>query len=122
MKKSLIVIITIAVIILGLAFAVGYYFKNYNHIGADNYYVYIDKDGQKETSKDSTGETFVQYKYTLMGYNKNGDSKELAFTAQKNLRNGAYLKIYYKKDKGVTSYEEVSKNDLPEKASAKLAK
>lgn len=120
MKKMITVIIIVAVIILGLAFALGYYFTNYNRIGTEDYYVAIEKKGKPVTEKASDGETFTDYEYTLIGYDENGKTKQLKFTAQKNLRIGAYLHIYYKKDKGVTSYEEVTKKELPKKAASQL--
>lgn len=122
MKKMITVIIIVAVIILGLAFSLGYYFTNYNHIGAEDYYVAIEKNGKPTTERDSSGKTLTDYEYTLTGYDENGKAKQLEFTAQKNLRVGAYLHIYYKKGKGVSSYEEVAKKELPKKAASQLNK
>lgn len=79
-------------------------------IGATKYYVEIDGAGQPNDD-----EQYTRYEYNLTGYNKDGESKELYFTAGKELRENAYLMIYAKKDKIIT-YEEVAKADIPDKA------
>lgn len=60
----------------------------------------------------------------LPGYTKEGKEKELDFKGQltRPLRKGAYLKITWNKNKGVTSYEEVEKKDVPKTALEKLIK
>ncbi len=40
---------------------------------------------------------------------KNGESKDISFTAGHNLRKEAYLKVTDNKTKGVTNWEEVQK-------------
>ena len=56
-----------------------------------------------------------KYDYDLTGYNEDGDSKDLAFTAYRDrpLRKEAYLKITWNEKKGVTGYEEVQESDIP---------
>lgn len=75
------------------------------------------------TTADSGQET-VNYRYILPGYTKEGKEKELDFNGQltRPLRKGAYLKITWNKKKGVTSYEEVEKKDVPKTALEKLIK
>ncbi|WP_088815228.1 MULTISPECIES: YxeA family protein [Listeria] len=107
-------IITVAV--LALLIGGGYYFMNYNHIGADTYYTKITTDGEKENEHAQS----TRYNYSLPGFNEDGEKKELDFSAIKNLRKGAYLKIYTKPIKGVTSYEEVQKADIPKEAQEKV--
>ncbi len=51
---------------------------------------------------------------------KLGKKQKLLFLQTKNLRKGAYLKLYIKEDKGVTSYEEVPEKEVPSKAAEKL--
>lgn len=92
-----------------------------NKTGADIYYTKITGAGEQiEDKADNSGETYIRYAYKLPAYDKNGDEKELEFTAGKQLREGAYLKVYYKESKGVTSYEEVTKKKLPDKAGEAL--
>lgn len=113
MKRSiamLVILIVFASILTGC---------NFNRMGKDIYYVQITMDGQKEettTDKD----TFTTYKYALPAYDEEGNEKTMEFTAQKNLRKEAFLRVYYSSKKGVTSWEEVEKDELPAKAKEKL--
>lgn len=95
---------------------------NFNRLGADQYYTQIIGQGTENKNKANNGAIYVSYEYELPAYNQDGDEKELTFTAQKQLREEAYLKVYVKNGKGVTSYQEVEKSDIPQKASDKLAK
>lgn len=51
---------------------------------------------------------------------KDGDPQTVTFTAAKELRSGAHLKLYVKNKDEVTSYDEVSVADVPEAAREKL--
>ncbi|GLY08828.1 YxeA family protein [Pseudobacillus badius] len=93
---------------------------NINRLGADNYFTQIKGEGKKLEEKADTGEKFVRYEYELPAFDKNGKEKTVTFTSQKQLREQAYLKLYVKGSKGVTSYEEVKKEEMPEKAKEKL--
>ncbi|MGE6258160.1 YxeA family protein [Heyndrickxia sporothermodurans] len=93
---------------------------NINRLGADNYYVQIKGPGEKSEDKASNGEIYTSYKYTLSGYDKKGNEKKLTFTANKQLRKDAYLNLFYKEDKGVTSYQEVKFNEIPDKAKEEM--
>ena len=88
----------------------------------DDYYVQITTDGQRLNEKDDSGNDFVDYKYELPGYDKEGKKKDLDFNANKDrpLRREAFLKVTWNKNKGVTSYEEVQQKELPKKAAEKL--
>ncbi|HDR4725172.1 YxeA family protein [Bacillus cereus group sp. Sample62] len=59
--------------------------------------------------------------YKITGFDKDGKEKELEFDAQKNLRKDAFLRVYYSDEKGVSSWEEVEKDELPAKVKEKLA-
>ncbi|MBJ3789757.1 YxeA family protein, partial [Bacillus sp. OA1] len=52
---------------------------------------------------------------------KGGEVKELEFTAPKNLRKEAFLRVYHSDKKGVTAWEEVKKDELPAKVKEKLS-
>lgn len=67
---------------------------NLNRLGTDKYYVQINKDGEQLKEKNVNGDTTYQYK--LSGIDK--DDKE----------------------KGVKSWEEVKKEELPAKVKEKL--
>ncbi|MCA9725143.1 MAG: YxeA family protein, partial [Kurthia sp.] len=62
-------------------------------------------------------DTIVRYVYKIDVINEDGKHKELEFSANKQLRKGAYLMLYVNKEGEVTSYDEVSKKDMPKDAS-----
>ncbi|MBC2320895.1 YxeA family protein [Listeria booriae] len=118
MKKLFISLIVIIIIIGGVAIAGR--FINFHRLGADTYYVKITQDPKITSERASDGSTFTEYHYNLPGYDEDGKEKDMEFFAQKNLRKDAYLEVFWKKDRGVTSYEEVKKADIPKKAAEKL--
>lgn len=89
-------------------------------------YVQIKKDAKIETVRADNGETFTNYTYTLQAYDKEGKEKTVSFFATKNLRKDAFLLLYVKDDKdkdgnyNIGMYEEVKKEEIPEKAKEKL--
>ncbi|AZQ45719.1 YxeA family protein [Bacillus albus] len=91
-----------------------------NRMGKDEYYVQITVDGKEVHSKADNGQKFKDYEYKLTGFDKDGKEKELEFTAQKNLRKDAFLRVYYSDKKGVSAWEEVKKDELPAKVKEKL--
>lgn len=76
-------------------------------IGSDKYYVKIQDEGEKYTEQGNT-----RHKYELEGFNEDGESKNLTFTSNHQLKDDAYLRIYYKKGEVIT-YEEVESDDIP---------
>lgn len=118
MKKVIIVVSAIIVVVAGLLIFLQN--VNLNRLGADNYYVQIKGGGEKTESKLGNGEKFVTYEYTLPAFNEAGEEKVFTFTSSKQLREEAYLNLFVKDDKGVTSYQEVQKDEIPDKAKAKL--
>lgn len=88
---------------------------NVNRLFKEKYYVQITNDGQEDKNSE-----VYKYTYTLIGFNKDGKEKTMEFTADKNLRKGAFLCVYYDDKNGVTSWQEVQPKDMPEKAKQKL--
>lgn len=80
------------------------------------YYVQVDNSKIEQISRTDN----MKYKYTLTGYNKNGNSKELEFNTSRELREGAYLKLDVMLLRGVINWEEVELNELPDKVNKKL--
>lgn len=117
MKKFLIGLVSLIV----LAF-VGLQIAQKIVSSGDEYYVQVTTNGERIVNKDDSGNQYVDYKYSLPGYDKKGDEKQLDFSAAKDrpLRKEAFLKITWNKKKGVTSYEDVQKKKVPEKAAEKL--
>ena len=91
-----------------------------NSMGKDTYYVQITVDGKVYEGKADDGTRYTDYQYKLAGFDEEGKEKTMEFTAQKNLRKEAFLRIYYSDKKGVTAWEEVQKDELPAKVKEKL--
>lgn len=120
MKKLFITCVTIAIILVSAL--VIFQKVNFNRVGAEEYYTQIKGEGKLIEDKIDSGEKIISYEYKLPAFDKDGRQKTLTFTAQKQLRENAYLILFVKDDKGVTSYQEVKKKELPKKASETLAK
>lgn len=112
-----------AILIVGVLIAGGVAASkiNFNRVGAKEYYTKIVGAGEPRDERDSSGEHYTRYEYSLDGYEKDGGQmKRLDFMANKQLREGAYLKVYVKETKGVTSYQEVQLDEIPDKIGNKL--
>ncbi|MFJ7951961.1 YxeA family protein [Lysinibacillus sp. NPDC096418] len=93
---------------------------DFNRINKDTYYVQVTTDGELEEYKLNTGKIAETYWYELPSYDESGKERTLKFSATKNLRKDAYLKLYVKGGKGVSSYDEVQFDEIPTKAQEKL--
>lgn len=113
MKKTIISCLIIVAILLGGLVIIQK--VNFNRLGADEFYTQIIEEGTKIESKSDNGQKYVRYEYQLPAYDKNGGQKILTFTSQKQLREKAYLILFVKDKKGVTSYQEVAEKELPKK-------
>lgn len=118
MKKFQITIVTIIAVIVGFFLFIQN--VNVNRLGADNYYVQITENGKKIEYKSTNGEKFVSYEYTLPAINEDGKEQNLTFTSNHQLREKAYINLFVKREKEVTSYQEVKKEEIPAKAREKL--
>jgi uncharacterized protein (TIGR01655 family) len=76
-----------------------------NPAGKTVYYTMITGPGNK-------GEN-GRYGYELTAYNEKGKEKKLNFSTGKQLREGAYVQLYYTLIRGVTHWEEVTLEELP---------
>lgn len=113
MKKGLIGIVVVAVLLIGAIIALAT--VDFNRMGKDNVYYQIPAESLVEETKLDSGEIIKRYLYTGTAYKENGESIEVEFSAAKELREGAYLKLYLKKGDVVTSYDEVQPSDIPDK-------
>lgn len=109
MKKTFVILLGVSMLLLAACSP-----QPLQTIGAAKYYVNIANDG--EVYEDSG---YERYEYVMTGYDKEGESLELTFSARKQLKHGAYLMIYYKNDKVIT-YEEVDFENIPVDAQAQL--
>src|SRR5699024_12210055 len=109
MKKQCLVISMIILSVLLTA-------CNPQTIGSDEYYVQVQNNREKYTE-----ENYTHYEYTLNGFDEDGKSKDMTFTANHKLKKNTYLQKYYKKDDDIT-YEEVKKDNMTEKTIQLLKK
>lgn len=118
MKQNILTCVWIAAVFLGLLLFVQN--VNFNRLGADVYYTQIQGQGKEMKDSIGMGETWVRYEYELPAVDTSGEQTTLSFTADKQLREQAYVRLYVKKGKGVTSYQEVRQEELPEKVKDQL--
>lgn len=79
-----------------------------NPEGKTIYYTMVINDDVKENSE-------KRYEYTLDAYTEKGENESLTFTSGKQLREGAYLELYVAPFRGVTYWQEVQFDELPER-------
>lgn len=111
MKKITALMIGIAV--LFAAAAVVLMTVDFNRAGKDNVYVQVGEPTSTEEDKLDTGEIMKTYGYEQPAYTENGEEIQVKFSAQKELRQGAFLMLYVNKDNEVSSYDEVTEEELP---------
>ena len=111
MKKILIVSMSLFLLVLA-----GCSPQPLQTIGSTKYFVKVDDAGEKQEIEEADT---VRYEYNLVGYDKDGEKKDLLFTAGKELKQGAFLQVYYKEDEVIT-FEEVEEDEVPEQAIASL--
>lgn len=101
------------VLVIIVAFSV--FFYNPNKLnpekpeGKTRYYTIIVKDDDKEILGKNQ-----RYEYTLDAFDESGKKKNLTFTSSKQLREGAYLELYVAPFRGVTYWQELQFEELPE--------
>lgn len=91
-----------------------------NRIGKSNLYVEVIEPTEVKEDKLNSGEIVKSYWYEQKAFDTKGNEVDIEFSAIKELRKGAYLKLYVKKDNTVTSYDEVKWGDIPSDTQAKL--
>ena len=119
MKKFILTILTVAVVLVG-----GFVIAEKWVKGGAKYYVQITDKGERVEEKTASGGLFVNYRYHVNGYDEKGKTKELTFDSveARPLKLQAYLKVTWNQKKGVTGWEEVKKDQVPQKALSKLEK
>ncbi len=110
MKKIVAAVVTVLVVCAaGFAAWQGY--------RADAYYAQVDADKLSSAGENNNG---FDYHYDLPAFSAKGEEKELGFDTSRELRDGAYLKLETLALRGVTSWEEVSWDEIPAAAQDKL--
>ncbi|MBP2079701.1 YxeA family protein [Oceanobacillus polygoni] len=93
---------------------------DFNRLGKENVYVQVGDPSYTDEDRLDSGEIMTSYWYELPAYRENGSAVKVEFSAQKELRQDAYLKLYVKEGNEVTSYDEVSWEEVPEAAQEEL--
>lgn len=126
MKKTLGILIVVSIIVGGALWAKGYY--NNRYVASETYYTQVPTD---EVNKDSwlvnsEGEKQEKGKeYKLIGYDKEGNKREVDFTKRGTAKDyyapGTYIKISASKtiSLGETT---INKEDVPAKVLEKIEK
>lgn len=117
MKK--VIGITVGVILLAASVVI-LATVDFNRLGKENVYVQVGDPTDIDEDKIDSGQIIKTYWYELPAYYEDGNVLNVEFFAQKELRQGAYLKLYIKKGSEVTSYDEVSWEEIPEAAQEEL--
>jgi len=108
MKKILVLLglLIVIVVCLWMFFLSGVRQAPDNPAGKTIYYTMIASSGSLDANK--------RYDYEVIAYNERGKEKKLKFSASKELKEGAYIRLYYTVIRGVTSWQEVSFQELPD--------
>ncbi|MCG7408163.1 YxeA family protein [Paenibacillus sp. ACRRX] len=119
--KKLIGIVLIFTLMAGMFIAFINYAPEHNPFSKkEEYYVLIGDKYTVEKSKTDKGEEYINYMYTLPGFDKQGNKRDITFNGLKVLRQHAYLKITMRADT-VISYNEVQLEDIPSAAKIKVS-
>ena len=116
------IIIIPAILLLGVLLLLIFCDININKIGKETVYVEVMEPAGRTEDKFDSGEVMTRYIYNQRAFDHNGESVEVEFSAGKQLRKGAYLMLYIKKENVVTSYDEVEWSEIPSKAQIALEK
>lgn len=110
-------IILLIITIAGVAVA----YEKYRQQTGETYYVQLINDPVCKVNKEVQS---LDCEYKEKGYDKEGNEKTMTFysSRERALRKDSYLAVVYNKDNYVTKYEEVKKEEIPQKALEKLEK
>ena len=111
MKKGF-AIIGIGFLLVAIAVAV-LLSVDFNRFGKETVFYKIETYETINETKLDSGEVMNRYVYTGTAYDEEGTPVEVEFEAAKELREGAFLKLYLKNGNVVTSYDEVQVNEQP---------
>lgn len=103
-KKKAVIIAVIA--ILAIAFIAVAFWATQK---STNYYTQIDNDYVTEIAPHGA----MNYSYTLVSYDENGDEKELTFETSRILTDNAYLCLKVAPFCGVVTWAEAQFDELP---------
>lgn len=89
---------------------------NVQHNANRTYYVYINYQGEVERDNLRSSSILGFYRYKIIGYDSEGNKKNLDFMTNYNLRLHSYFKIDRDIKSGEVSWTEISREYVPENA------
>lgn len=114
-KVTVIVIVSIIAAVTAIVFAL---IKIADWSGGSSYYtqitnrsVEINENGRDGVVDFKGG---LPYKYSLPAFSEQGEKRIISFGASRELREGAYIRLTVMPIRGVTRWEEVHFEDLPD--------
>ncbi|EKF52317.1 YxeA family protein [Lactococcus garvieae] len=110
MKKRLLLVI------VGVLFMdIGYFWYSFNH-GHLSYFVSLQKNEEVEISKDEGKANAELYTYKVKGYSSKGVEKDIELKSREKLKSEVYLEVLYDRKKGVVSWKERTRYEVPKTA------
>ena len=118
MRKGIIIIITALIIALACACVVC------TSLSDSGIYYYTQIDNTKLEKNDARGGVIdfkgsLPYLYSLPAYSEEGDAQVCTFGAERELKEGAFIRLRLAPLRGVVSCAEVMFDELPETVKAK---
>ena len=110
--KEKLPIIIVIIIVIALMFGLFYFLVLHKNL----YYTQIDNTKVQQVSNSDD----MKYQYTLMAYNKNGKKKEIQFKTSRELREDAYLELEVMQIRGVTTWNDVQAQALPDEVKTEM--
>lgn len=119
MRKGIIIIITAVILALACVCVAGVSLSDSSGI-----YYYTQIDNTKLEKNDTHGGVIdfkgsMPYLYSLPAYSEEGDARECTFGAERELKEGAFIRLRLAPLRGVVSCAEVTFDELPETVKAK---
>lgn len=119
MQKKTTFVMILVVAIIALLGGLGYLVVQ-DRFGGTTYYTHTKGEGRKIVST-TNGEKFVEYEYTFHGYDKDGNRKEYSLMKVGSpMTQDRYIAVVHNSNRGVVSWQEVQKSDVPLPAMDKL--
>lgn len=119
MQKKTTFVMILVLAIIALMGGLGYLVVQ-DRYGGTTYYTHTKGEGRKKVS-DNNGAKLVEYEYTFHGYDKDGNRKDYdLMKVDSPMTQDRYIAVVHNNNRGVVSWQEVQKSDIPLAAMDKL--
>lgn len=114
-KKMMTALAAAAILMAGL---IGFCVWFLSGTGSTYYYAQIDNSKLEQVESKGgvinfSGNGNLDYSYTLICYDEDGDGKEITFGTSKELKEGAFIRLTVMPVRGVLEWSEVQYEELP---------